>query len=1012
MDIPTRVVIHDSSRTCPIPLDTPVGMLRYLVEPGHIGPLTLSASFVSDTPDIGEDRERERKGILADTVYPSLSPIVLARIPGMEVDPETAILGSYPGRGTTTPLVSVLSQCKSALLQIGRGRVEQVVSLGSVPQGRGCGVSTRGGIHTLLSILPTTGVEGEEETPLATAYVVGMVEGRPAWKRVGLDMTQPVTALLSECRAHVEKESLSACILMGRDSDTGSLIVGVGRGDSYSHLLYLDTSNPTPTLSVYCKLSSPVKASDVSALSCCGSVATLSPKETSPSISVCLGNGAVHASKVEGTGHRACSVGTVSYMPLAPEERVGEREKNGVGLQVSVRDSLCVPLPLVAVSYAVVGTSLIYTDTDSSLKLVDLSPLLECSLLPVVTETDVLPSNGPLPWVNDGTSSPPFQPTLTCALDNRLVAVSLVQGSLDVVGLAEFDYATCEWSVTCTPDPGAATLPLISKDTVVVGDCMYATYQGRLLSVPLSVESDSATLHLISLTGQPLYCKDSQFIVLPTSTGMRLQRVLPEVSLAAYSLVTTTGDRQAIGECYGSRCVTGIVASEDGCYSVRGCVWREMEGKNEEQEVATNSETVVHSLDSIVPLALSPTAKHVNVERVNVGDALSRQSVEGWEFTKCTFTNLSFATLSKCRFIECDLNHCDIQGTSLHNCVFTQCDMSVITVTTGASLLNVTLKECDTTHMRLKGCSLSGDNVGLPLVDKTNRDLTSEDFDGHDVTIWDMTGSRVCGMDLRGVEGLTVEHIGSLTSINQCNMSGLSIGGLDLSDTDATGSDFSSCDLTTCVVTGATLTECDFSNSKLVSVKGLTLEQLGSVSSLMGAVISEVDMHGWDMQHVDLRGVDLSGCDMRGSKVRDTLVEGTTLPMGDQAPTMTPPPKAWFEVAQGVTETVTTTSLPHQGTYNNPVTLMLPSVESTWRLTATSSTGQGMVVSSTTPGSGEGPFWPHSGDATVTRSGTTITISGPRCTTSHPCVEGQEAHVTLYVYAYPNYQGSLTIASQ
>ncbi|GIQ85061.1 hypothetical protein KIPB_006673 [Kipferlia bialata] len=276
------------------------------------------------------------------------------------------------------------------------------------------------------------------------------------------------------------------------------------------------------------------------------------------------------------------------------------------------------------------------------------------------------------------------------------------------------------------------------------------------------------------------------------------------------------------------------------------------------------------------------------------------------------------------------------------------------------------------------------------IVDKTNLDLTSDDFKDEDVTSWDLTGSRVTGVDMRGVEGVTVEHIGSLSSITQCNLSGMSLKSVDLSGTDVTGSDFSDADLGACDVSGATLSDCDFSRARLGNVRGLTLEQLGSVRSLNGAVISGVDMRGWGME---------------GARVKDIMVVGTTLPQNGTGPTVIASVPR-FEVAQGVTETVVSVgSLPLQGSQLNPVTLLIPSVEGTKSWTLTAPTALQLKVDSANL------FWGHRGVATCTRSGSTITFEGVYSRT-YPCTQGQEARVPLQFNTSPTRLGTLTLAPQ
>ncbi|GIQ88451.1 hypothetical protein KIPB_010699, partial [Kipferlia bialata] len=133
------------------------------------------------------------------------------------------------------------------------------------------------------------------------------------------------------------------------------------------------------------------------------------------------------------------------------------------------------------------------------------------------------------------------------------------------------------------------------------------------------------------------------------------------------------------------------------------------------------------------------------------------------------------------------------------------------------------------------------------VVDMIDRELTSQDFQDQDVTLWDLSG-RVTGCDLTAVEGLTVEQMSSLASLTQCTLRGMDLTGLDLTDTDVSGSNLSGANLSECDMTRATLTGCDLSRATLTGVTGLTLEHLQGASSVKGVVVSGVDMCGWDMQ--------------------------------------------------------------------------------------------------------------------------------------------------------------------
>ncbi|GIQ83785.1 hypothetical protein KIPB_005157 [Kipferlia bialata] len=293
------------------------------------------------------------------------------------------------------------------------------------------------------------------------------------------------------------------------------------------------------------------------------------------------------------------------------------------------------------------------------------------------------------------------------------------------------------------------------------------------------------------------------------------------------------------------------------------------------------------------------------------------------------------------------------------------------------------------------------------IVDKTNLDLTSDDFKEQNVTSWDMTGSRVAACDLTGVQGLTVDHISSLSALTQCTLKGMDLTGLDLSGTDATGSDFSMADLRGCTFSSATLTGCVMTSANLTDVSGITQEHVASVSILKGVVLTGVDMRGWDLQKVDLGGADLSQCQMGGAKVTEDLVEGTTLPEGSDAPTVTLKPTAWFVEAPGVTKTVVTRSLVSNVSDSYPsFTMVFAPVDGTrsWTLTAPSRLNlrsHDHTVNYMYQLIGKQ-------QVTCTRSGSNISIVGDSGSHNYPCTPGEEARVELLIH--PGSGSTLTLA--
>ncbi|GCA65298.1 hypothetical protein KIPB_016793, partial [Kipferlia bialata] len=170
-------------------------------------------------------------------------------------------------------------------------------------------------------------------------------------------------------------------------------------------------------------------------------------------------------------------------------------------------------------------------------------------------------------------------------------------------------------------------------------------------------------------------------------------------------------------------------------------------GSKRHRDTSRDGETVTCKEDVLALLTTLSDSK-MCVRGVSLANTLAWRRVEGWSLSDCTISDLTGATLSDCTLEGCNLNRCNMSGATLINCVFKRCNLSAVADTTGATLANVTLQACDTTDMTLEGTVVSGVNTGLPHIDKTNRDLTCEDLGGHDISTWDVSGSRVEGCDL------------------------------------------------------------------------------------------------------------------------------------------------------------------------------------------------------------------------------------------------------------------------
>ncbi|GCA61962.1 hypothetical protein KIPB_000208 [Kipferlia bialata] len=1004
----------------PVPLSTPVGMLKALSHPSSFGPLVLSASFSSspssDVTPVSADT------VLADTKYPSVTPTLIAEIPGLDIDPDTAVLCGNPfdDSGTSseaTCAVTVLTKCLSAIVTLYDRQVAQILGLRGVPPGVGggrVGVSTQGGTHHLLSVQPSTatGTEGGI-APLAKLYVIDMEGGDAAWVECGVDVADSARDVLQSCLdGSVTKGVDTLRVICGRHTGDGSLVVAVGVGGRVTHMLRLDTTPPTPVLSLCCQLDTPVTCLPATRLSSCGDTAILShdPKDVSSDAGtsatcISLSTGGVYPSMVSGESQVSCPVGTL-YSQDRGHYRV---------LDIAVRDWMCVPLQEV-IHYSVHGQTLVYTDKDSALHAMDLTTLVDYPLLPAVKTAS---QAGSIPWLSKGDDKWSFEPTLTGRVGRKVIAVALSGDCRHVVGVAECDLPTLSWSTMLQPKQDVETRPFVSDRAIAFGTpvahTMYAAVDGLLLSVPLINTAGTpleTTFHPITLSRQPQFDRDSTYMVLPTATGLRRQRVaapLPQVG--GLPVVSTGCGGSVLGQCVGAACVSGVVCGEDVCFSVKRGVWSPMKttdvgfprkrggahldghgAKRKRPDSCTRTDNGTLTSKDAVMSAISRGSSQV-VRGVILSDSLAGRRLEQWAFEQCSFTSLTGASLSHCTFSGCNLSVCDLNEARLLSCTFTECAFSG--VASCFSIVNSDFVDCDTSGMVLEGCTISGKNSGLPCVDMTNRHITEKELEGEDVSRWDMAGARLADCNLATVGGITVEQIGSLSALTGCSLRNMDLMGLDISKSDVTGSDLSGANLTRCDVTDAVIVNCDLSDCSLVGVRGLTEVQLKSARSVRGATISGVDMRGWSLTGVDLCGTDLRSCNMAGTIVGEGCIEGAQLPCDEGAPTVQTA-SVRFEVGPGVTETqvdLNGMGDPDDLDSGYSVTLIVPAGDLTWKLA-----GDCYLYAE----KNDDPLMYHETDDSVScsRVGNKVEFEGDVTATLHvhECHPEKEARIELEVY--------------
>ncbi|GCA63578.1 hypothetical protein KIPB_010752, partial [Kipferlia bialata] len=628
--LPLSLYTSDSKHE--IPLSTPVGLLRVLRDPSVSGPLVLRVGAActeteTETEGEGEDEEETEEERETETpapwIPPTLTSSLIATLPGLDIDPSTAIfnrdidIDALPTTGACPlpPVVTVLSKCRRALITMSvgegerEGEVLQVIGVGKVPasgesdtEGSSwvrssadvlSAVSTQGGVHHLLRVRKNSSVSTSAVSYAISLHRVAVVHGVAEWREVdALDVDKGLYDALSG------SDDGEWCCSITRDNADGSLVVVARSLSPTRHLgtysyFRLDTTAETPSICPWVSdsmlwLRSAISADCVRGVSVCGDIVSVTlgdgesilthtlERELQPETPGKRAYHYLHWSKTLSVAEcTTTAVGTV-FRPL----QSGGAGGSDNSLCMAVRDSTCVPLPVSVVQYSVCGRYLLYTDPSSSLRVMDLSPLLECPLLSCGSESQALPDTHPVPWVQQPSATQPFPPTLQCTSGNRLVTVALESESMQVVGVAEYNCARCTWSVTRQPKSDARTLSLATDKAVVVEKTLYACVRGELVSATLAGSaSTTLTHHGIVLSGQPRLCIGQGSILLPTPAGLRELSVGANPgSLGGIPITHTSAGGVTAGACIDGACIEGVVTSALGCYCVKGGVWRSMPG--------------------------------------------------------------------------------------------------------------------------------------------------------------------------------------------------------------------------------------------------------------------------------------------------------------------------------------------------------------------------------------------------------------------------------------------------
>ncbi|GIQ80823.1 hypothetical protein KIPB_001685 [Kipferlia bialata] len=861
--VPLTVTLLDSTHS-PLSPHTAIGMLGVTAD--AMGCVHLTA--VVEQPSEGETgeggRERQRKRPpLADVrrVSNSVEHTTLAHAPNLHLDPGTTV--------TRGPVVNMLTVSMDAVVAVEGGRVRQVVPIHDVPSSTPSSqsmVSVEGGRYTLLSVSRESKRMTSQVTSLplkATAYSLRVIEGCARWVECPLDMSDGATSALSQSprnRGAVDEEEEGRekggrGVVMGRDSETGGLLVATHVSGTVTHVLSLHTTHSPPQLRVKCAVTNPLPpvggregkpyAEELS-LSVAGAEAVMSlrsPKKrvAVPSVSTLLTTGSQRVHGVEGYSVTPFPGGSLFLL--------------GGTLHAAVHNSTCMVVARDVARFSVHGDTVLWVDTMGTLSSACTAQLRRVRhLVAWDPTTDTLPPHTSPNWAKGFPVSPLSQSDgvpLSCHLvqchvsSTSLLHVALsdsVSGTVSIQGLYVLDCVTgkCEERVTFVPQsPSVDTYAVPAPFTtgVFVGGMVYGCVRGSLFCIDISRASVADTS--VSCIDTPRVARGEKCLILSTPTGQK-QYPLPECDRVGVLPLVSTDVGSMVGECSSGACLDGVAETETGYYKVQECMWHPMgvvtdtpsvavtEQRGRERAERTPQCVTVESREHLESVLRAGGAERIVVKGLRLDDALAGSTCHQWSFERCHFSSLARARFSECSFQDCSFETSDLSACSLCKTTLKGCTLEHALLT-HASLVDAQLEGCSLSRANMSHVTMV--NVSLKETPLMGTNLDHSTLSGLNMKGWDLSGASLIEAVLRG------------STLAECNLSGACLKG---------------CDLTGCL--------------------GLSEQQIRAVQpDLQGIKLTGLDVAEWDLSGLNLNGSDLSRTDISGCNLTGTTLVGANL---------------------------------------------------------------------------------------------------------------------------------------
>ena len=223
---------------------------------------------------------------------------------------------------------------------------------------------------------------------------------------------------------------------------------------------------------------------------------------------------------------------------------------------------------------------------------------------------------------------------------------------------------------------------------------------------------------------------------------------------------------------------------------------------------------------------------HTNLSHTNLSDAnLSHATLEN-------------ATLENAFLCDANLNNANLSGANLSRAILIDAKLGdanlIRAILIEATLENADLRGTDLSYVNLYSAKLYRVDLDSAVLHKANLSyatLSESNLSGAILSSANLSNSNLSNVDLSKTN-LSTANLDS-AGLQDASLSGAILVGATLHSATLISADFSGADLSNADLSGADLSGADLSDANLKGVKGLTSEQMRSISHWKNALIED-----------------------------------------------------------------------------------------------------------------------------------------------------------------------------